>query len=107
MRRYGRLLLGALLILAAGAARAEDPFYKGKTIRMVISAGVAGGYMEYARTLVDFMGNHIDGHPGFIVQSMPGAGGFNATNYLFTQAPRDGTTMGMVHSTIPLAPLWG
>jgi tripartite-type tricarboxylate transporter receptor subunit TctC len=111
MRRYGRLLSSALLVLAAAtsAPRAEDsaPFYKGKQIRLIISAGVAGGYMEYARMLAEFMGNHIQGHPTFLVQSMPGAGGFNATNHLFTQAAQDGTTIGMVHSTIPLAPLWG
>ncbi len=45
--------------------------------------------------------------PSFIVQSMPGAGGLTATNYLYAQAPQDGTTIGIVHSTVPLAPLWG
>jgi tripartite-type tricarboxylate transporter receptor subunit TctC len=93
--------------ITPGNAQDNTPFYKGKQIRLIISAGVAGGYMEYARMLAEFMGNHIDGHPTFLVQSMPGAGGFNATNHLFTQAPQDGTTIGMVHSTIPLAPLWG
>ena len=38
---------------------------------------------------------------------MPGAGGLNATNYLYSNAPQDGTYIGMVHSTIPLSPLWG
>ena len=47
------------------------------------------------------------GNPSFIVQSMPGAGGLTATNWLYTQAPQDGTTIGIVHSTVPLAPLWG
>jgi tripartite-type tricarboxylate transporter receptor subunit TctC len=109
MRLHGAIFGLLLAVATATSARTEDSaaFYKGKIIRIVISAGVAGGYMEYARTLAEFMGNHIDGRPSFIVQSMPGAGGFNATNYLFTQAPQDGTTIGMVHSTIPLAPLWG
>ncbi len=88
-------------------AQDATPFYKDKQIRIIISAGVAGGYMEYARTLADHMGKHIAGHPSFLVQSMPGAGGLNATNYLYTQAPQDGTTIGIVHSTIPLSPLWG
>ena len=52
------------------------------------------------------MARHIAGQPHFIVQSMPGAGGLNATNYLYNQAPQDGTTIGIVHSTVPLAPLW-
>ena len=103
-----RLLFAALaaLLCAAQPARAE-PFYKGKTIRIVLSTGVAGGYMEYARALSRHLAAHIDGNPGFVVESMPGAGGLLATNHLYTQAPRDGLTMGIVHATIPLAPLWG
>jgi tripartite-type tricarboxylate transporter receptor subunit TctC len=38
---------------------------------------------------------------------MPGAGGLLATNFLYTQAPQDGTTIGLIHSTVPLAPLFG
>jgi tripartite-type tricarboxylate transporter receptor subunit TctC len=101
--------LSAAIAGAASAAFAQEatPFYRGKTIRIVISTGVAGGYMEYARLLADHMGAHIAGQPSFIVQSMPGAGGLLATNYLYAQAPQDGTTFGIVHSSIPLAPLWG
>ena len=53
------------------------------------------------------MGAHIAGRPNFIVQSMPGAGGLLAANYLYAQAPQDGTTFGIVHSSVPLTPLWG
>ncbi|MBX9775216.1 MAG: hypothetical protein K2Y71_12480 [Xanthobacteraceae bacterium] len=107
MLRAG-LLVGVLLTAWSGVSSAQDaPFYKGKTIRIVISTGVAGGYAEYARVIAEHMGRHIAGAPAFIVQSMPGAGGLTATNYLYTQAPQDGTTIGIVHSTVPLAPLWG
>jgi tripartite-type tricarboxylate transporter receptor subunit TctC len=108
-----RSILGLLCFLLAltGAAAAQgtsgEPFYKGKQIRIVISTGVAGGYAEYARALAEHMGRHIPGHPTFVVQSMPGAGGLTATNYLYSSAPQDGTTIGIVHSTVPLAPLWG
>jgi tripartite-type tricarboxylate transporter receptor subunit TctC len=110
-----RLPLGSVLAVLAsallpGAGAAQDavaPFYKGKTIRIVISTGVAGGYAEYARVLSDHMGRHIAGAPHFIVQSMPGAGGLLAANYLYSQAPQDGTTFGIVHSSVPLTPLWG
>ena len=105
-----RLRLGSIIaafVIAAGPAWAQDPFYKGKTIRIVISTGVAGGYAEYARVIAEHMGRHIAGGPHFIVQSMPGAGGLLAANYLYAQAPQDGTTIGIVHSSVPLAPLWG
>jgi tripartite-type tricarboxylate transporter receptor subunit TctC len=102
-------LLGLVLAAAPSMALAQDaaPFYRGKTIRIVISTGVAGGYAEYARLLADHMGAHIAGRPNFIVQSMPGAGGLLAANYLYAQAPQDGTTFGIVHSSVPLTPLWG
>ena len=107
--RLVKLLFCAIVLAAATAvSRAQDaPFYKGKQIRIVISAGVAGGYNEYARLLAAHMGNHIAGKPDFIVQSMPGAGGLLATNYLYAQAPQDGTTIGLIHSSVPLAPLFG
>src|SRR3954471_13135903 len=90
------LSIAVVLCLASACAQAQEsaPFYRGKTIRVVISTGVAGGYAEYARVIAEHMGRHIAGNPGFIVQSMPGAGGLQAANYLFTQAPQDGTTIG-------------
>src|SRR6202140_3492410 len=104
-----RLILGVALIAgSAWPGGAEEPaFFKGKTIRILLSAGVAGGYAEYARVLAQHMGDHLAGRPDFIVQSMPGAGGLLATNYLYSQAPADGTTIGIIHSTVPLAPLFG
>jgi tripartite-type tricarboxylate transporter receptor subunit TctC len=103
------ICLASCLAPAPACAQAQEsaPFYRSKTIRIVISTGVAGGYAEYARVIAEHMGRHIAGNPSFIVQSMPGAGGLQAANYLFTQALQDGTTIGIVHSSVPLAPLWG
>jgi tripartite-type tricarboxylate transporter receptor subunit TctC len=108
MRLALKLILCAVLAaLPARAGHAQDAFFKGKTIRILLSAGVSGGYAEYARVLAQHLGDHLAGKPDFIVQSMPGAGGLLATNYLYSQAPQDGTTMGIIHSTVPLAPLFG
>jgi tripartite-type tricarboxylate transporter receptor subunit TctC len=103
----GVMLTAALISSAAAQGTRNEPFYQGKTIRLVISTGVAGGYAEYARVLAEFMPRHIAGRPHVIVQSMPGAGGLLAANFLYTQAPADGTTIGIVHSSVPFAPLWG
>ena len=108
MRLALRLIWAGLMVaVPLGTSIAQEAFYKGKQIRIVISAGVAGGYNEYARLLAAHMGHHIAGKPDFIVQSMPGAGGLLATNYLYAQAPQDGTTIGLIHSSVPLAPLFG
>ena len=69
MRLALRLIwAGLMMAVPLGASIAQEPFYKGKQIRIVISAGVAGGYNEYARLLAAHMGNHIAGKPDFIVQ---------------------------------------
>ena len=73
----------------------------------MISTGVAGGFGEYARLLSEHIGKHIAGRPHVIVQSMPGAGGLLAANFLYASAPQDGTTIGIINSTVPFAPLWG
>ena len=65
---------------AFAQAQEPTPFYRGKTIRIVISTGVACGYAEYARVIAEHMGRHVAGNPSFIVQSMPGAGGLQAAN---------------------------
>jgi tripartite-type tricarboxylate transporter receptor subunit TctC len=107
--RCRAVLVASAMLAVTPPASGQDatPFYKGKTIRIIISTGVAGGYAEYARLLADHMGRYIAGQPGFIVQSMPGAGGLLAANHLYAQAPQDGTTIGIVHSSVPLTPLWG
>jgi tripartite-type tricarboxylate transporter receptor subunit TctC len=38
---------------------------------------------------------------------MPGAGGIRAMNYLNSVAPKDGTMLALVHSSVPFAPLFG
>jgi tripartite-type tricarboxylate transporter receptor subunit TctC len=98
---------GAMALTCASPAAAQEPFYKGKQIRLIISAGVAGGYATYARALVQHMPNHLPGKPDMLFQSMPGAGGLLAANYLYAQAPQDGTVIGLIHSTVPLGPLLG
>jgi tripartite-type tricarboxylate transporter receptor subunit TctC len=37
-----------------------------------------------------------------IVQNMPGGGNLRATNYIHNIAPKDGTTIGTIESSIPL-----
>jgi tripartite-type tricarboxylate transporter receptor subunit TctC len=108
MRGLAGGLLGVVLALtSASQGSAQEPYYKGKTIRLINRVGVAGGFGEYARSLAEHFGRHIPGHPHVIVQSMPGAGGLVATNHLYVQAPQDGTVIAMVNATAPLAPLWG
>jgi tripartite-type tricarboxylate transporter receptor subunit TctC len=95
-----------LIVAAAGADPIAD-FYKGKQITWVLSAGAGGGYSSYANAFAPYLSMHIPGNPHIIVQNMPGAGGIRAMLYLQSVAPKDGTTIGLVHSSVPFAPLYG
>ena len=92
--------LAAVLALLSSPTRAQSDFYQGKTINFVISTDPGGGIDAYGRTLIAHMGKHIPGHPTLVAQNMPGAGGLRATRFLFNSAPTDGTTIGLIHSSM-------
>src|SRR5215467_688526 len=98
--------LVALLPTASRAASPED-FYKGKQITMILSADAGGGYASYANAFAPYLSQHIPGKPKIVVQYMPGAGGLRAMNYLYAAAPKDGSVIALVHSSVPFAPLYG
>jgi tripartite-type tricarboxylate transporter receptor subunit TctC len=53
--------------------------------------------------VVQYYGRFIPGHPTVVAQNMPGASSFKASNYIYNAAPKDGTYLGALDSTIPLA----
>jgi len=103
MTSMGRFILAvALGLFVTPNARAESvaEFYKDKTVRIVIGTGVGGSYGVYAQLVARHLGKFLPGSPTMIVQSMPGAGGLVALNYLAQKAPRDGTTLSVIHVTL-------
>ena len=80
----------------AGGSQPVADFYRGKTINVLIGVGVGGEYDLQARLVARHLGKHIAGNPSVVPQNMTGAGGLKMANYLFTQAPRDGTYIGML-----------
>src|SRR5215469_15274185 len=110
MRPINAMLVALALLGAPVAAASADPisdFYKGKSISWILSAGAGGGYSEYAQIFAPHLSAHIPGKPTIVIQNMPGAGGIRAMIYLDKIAPKDGTTIGLVHSSVPFAPLYG
>ena len=80
-------LIAALVLLAASdAARAQSAadFYRGKEVRLIVSAAsTGGGYDTYGRTVARHLGEHIPGKPTVVVQNMPAAGGLGAANHTY------------------------
>jgi tripartite-type tricarboxylate transporter receptor subunit TctC len=105
-----RMLIALALALSLQATVHADPladFYKGRSISWILSAGVGGGYASYAQAFAPYFSAHIPGNPPIVIQNMPGGGGIRAMLYLDSVAPKDGTTLGLVHSSVPFAPLYG
>ena len=88
-------------------ADAVAEFYRARTVTVVVSSSAAGGYDTLARVIARHIGRHIPGNPAFIVRNMPGAGGITATNFLYNNAERDGSVIGLVQNNTPFEPLFG
>src|ERR1700752_3292605 len=94
------LVLGSLTGTPAHAQSVAD-FYRGKTVNVLIGVGVGGEYDLQARLVARHLGKHIPGNPSVVPQNMTGAGGIKMANYLYTQAARDGTNIGMLGNNFP------
>jgi tripartite-type tricarboxylate transporter receptor subunit TctC len=98
-------LAPALSLTATQRAAAQDPFYKGKTVTIVVGYSAGGGYDQYARLVARHLGRHIPGTPNVIVQNMPGAASMTSVRHLDANAAKDGTVIttfdpGLVLETI-------
>lgn len=74
--------------------QAQQTFYQGKTVRIIVGASAGGGYDTYSRTLARHMGKHIPGNPAIVVENMPGAGFLISANHMYNVAKPDGLTVG-------------
>jgi tripartite-type tricarboxylate transporter receptor subunit TctC len=108
------LVLRSVLVLVAlgravlpATAQAPEDDFKGKSIRILIGQPAGGGYDAYARLFARFLPRFLPGHPSIVAQNMPGAGSILMANYIYAQAPRDGTVIGLGGGTIATAALFG
>jgi tripartite-type tricarboxylate transporter receptor subunit TctC len=90
----------SLVALFAGPAFAQAPFYKGKTITLIVGAGPGGMGDLRAKALVSVLTKHIPGNPTIMFQYMPGGGGRKAANHLYTNTKADGLTLFRISSSI-------
>lgn len=98
VREIAALAIGIATISPSAADSIAD-FYRGRTIIYNLAVPEGASWGLYARILIRHLRNHIPGNPNIILQSMPGGGGVVAANYMFRNAPRDGTVIGTPLST--------
>ena len=91
------LLVLNLILAVANVVGAQDNFYKGKTIRMLVGTSAGGGFDTYTRTIARHFGKHVPGQPAIVVENMAGAGHLIAANHMYKVAKPDGLTVGHFH----------
>lgn len=87
-------LVICVLAFSGGSVLAQDSFYKGKTIRLIVAFSPGGGFDTYSRAIGRHLGKHIPGNPTVIVENMTGAGGIIQANFMYQSANPDGLTIG-------------
>jgi tripartite-type tricarboxylate transporter receptor subunit TctC len=97
----------AVLLVTAAPLWAQEAFYRGKTIRLIVGASAGGGYDTYSRTIARHMGKYIPGNPVFVVENMAGAGFLISANYMYKVAKPDGLTIGHFSGGLFLQQLLG
>src|SRR5262245_10071431 len=94
LTRRSLLAIGLLALAGASPASAQQEFYQGKRITLVVGFNPGGGIDTAGRLIAKHLGRFIPGNPGITVQNMEGAAGVIAANYLSRAAP-DGLTLGV------------
>src|SRR5882672_10928785 len=99
--------VSALVSWSANATLAQEPFYKGKTIRVVVATSAGGGFDAYTRMITRHLGKFIPGNPAFVVENMPGAGHLIGANHMHKVAKPDGLTLGHFQGGLFLYQVFG
>jgi tripartite-type tricarboxylate transporter receptor subunit TctC len=84
----------SFLAVTAVTVSGQEPFYNGKTVRIIVGFSPGGGYDALARMLSRHMPKYIPGRPTIIVENMTGAASLLAANHVFNVAKPDGLTFG-------------
>ena len=89
-----------LFNLCPGPARAQMPFYQGKTLTIVQGRDPGGTGDIRVKAMLSFLQKYIPGNPNILSEYMPGGGSRKAANYIFKTAQPDGLTIGNLGSGV-------
>ncbi len=97
----------AAAVLMTGPVRGEsvEEFYRGKTIKFLVSADAGTPSDTVARQFAQHFAKYIPGQPKAMVMNVIGAGGMVAANSLQSRQPSDGTVIGLLQRNNLYIPL--
>lgn len=90
MRRGLWLVTAGLIVAASFPVPAQQPYYAGKTIEVLVPFPPGGGTDIEMRVFVPFLERHIAGNPRVVVRNMPGGGSILGANWYALNAKPDG-----------------
>lgn len=95
-----------LAVIAAAfvspAALGQEETFKGRTVTVTIGFSTGGNYDFVGRLVSRHIGKQLPGQPSGVAVNMPGAGSIRAANYIFNAAPKDGTALGIMSSSLAI-----
>src|SRR5262245_14261379 len=89
----------AFAAVMAADVSAQEPFYKGKRLTVLVNFAAGGPADIESRIFAKHLVKHIDGQPNLVVQNMDGAGGLVGAQWLGEVAPKDGSVLGALTGT--------
>lgn len=99
MPKFIKIIATVILICTlARPSFAQNSFYNGKNLAVIVGTDAGGSGGMRARALLSVLKNHIPGNPTILPEFMPGAGGKKAANYVHRSARPDGLTIGIMSS---------
>jgi len=93
MRKLKTTAAIAALLGLATVAQAQDGYFAGKTIEVVVPFGEGGATFVSAKFLEPYFEKHLPGNPDIDVVSRPGGGSILGANWFEQNAKSDGTTI--------------
>ena len=81
------------ICLAASGAVADEPFYKGKRLTLLIGSAVGGPTDIEGRLFAKYLARHVEGRPALLVQNRDGAAAHQATLLQLDATEQDLTTV--------------
>ena len=93
------------LVITPDSIHAE-PYFKGKTITLIVGTQPGGRRDRITRTTAKFLTKYIPGKPTILVQNIPGGKEVPSQLKIFKGRP-DGSIMGVITSTATEAPYFG
>jgi tripartite-type tricarboxylate transporter receptor subunit TctC len=89
------------------AAQSVEPFYKGRTVTMLVGTSPGGINDISARLVARHLSRFLAGNPNIIVQNNSGSGGLVTANRLYFNSDKDGSVLAKLERAVPQLAIQG